>query len=67
MLYIAIDKFESVEYTYCDWRENIGDRKSTSIVFQIGSGTISWVSKKQPIVSFSTEESEYVAENTAAC
>eukprot|EP00253_Pinus_taeda_P033920 PITA_33920 len=42
--------------------------KSTSgYVFHMGSGVISWASKKQPIVALSTAEEEYVAATAAAC
>eukprot|EP00253_Pinus_taeda_P021531 PITA_21531 len=44
------------------------DRKSTSsYVFDMGSGAISWASKKHPIVALSTAEAEYVAATTATC
>eukprot|EP00253_Pinus_taeda_P030206 PITA_30206 len=36
-------------------------------VFHMRSGAISWASKKQPVVSLSTAEAEYVAATTAAC
>eukprot|EP00253_Pinus_taeda_P035794 PITA_35794 len=43
-------------------------RKSTSgYVFHMGSGAISWVSKKQPVVSLSTTEAVYVAATAVAC
>ncbi|KAJ8622249.1 hypothetical protein MRB53_030778 [Persea americana] len=44
------------------------DRKSTSgYVFLLSSGAISWSSKKQPIVTLSTIEAEFVAAASCAC
>ncbi|PNX58520.1 type I inositol 145-trisphosphate 5-phosphatase 12-like protein, partial [Trifolium pratense] len=49
-----------------DYAGDLNDRKSTtSYVFMLGSGAISWSSKKQPIVTLSTTEAKYVS--TAAC
>ncbi|PNX78271.1 hypothetical protein L195_g034248 [Trifolium pratense] len=49
-----------------DYAGNLDDRKSTTgYVFMLGSSAISWSSKKQPIVTLSTTEAEYVS--TAAC
>eukprot|EP00253_Pinus_taeda_P025064 PITA_25064 len=43
-------------------------RKSTSgYVFHMGSGAISWASKKKPVVALLTAEAEYVAATAAAC
>eukprot|EP00253_Pinus_taeda_P003001 PITA_03001 len=51
-----------------DWAGSVDDRKSTSgYVFHLGSEAISWASKKQPIVSLSTADAEYVAATTAMC
>eukprot|EP00253_Pinus_taeda_P032699 PITA_32699 len=51
-----------------DWAGGVDDRKSTSgYVFHMGSGAISWASKKQPIVALSTAEAEYVSTTAAAC
>eukprot|EP00253_Pinus_taeda_P030394 PITA_30394 len=51
-----------------DWAGSVDDRKSTSdYVFHMGSGAISWASKKQSIVALSTAEAEYVAATAAAC
>jgi hypothetical protein len=45
-----------------NWSEDLDDRKSTSnFVFFMGSTTFTWLSKKQPIVTLSTCEAEYVA------
>ena len=53
---------------YSDWAGSVDDRKSTSgYVFHMGSGAISWASKKQPIVALSTAEAEYVAATAATC
>eukprot|EP00253_Pinus_taeda_P019129 PITA_19129 len=51
-----------------DWAGSEDDKKNTSgYVFHLGSGAISWASKKQPIVSLSTVEAEYVTETTIVC
>jgi hypothetical protein len=51
-----------------DYAGDLDDRKSTSgYVFMLGTGAISWSSKKQPIVTLSTTEAEYVAAASCAC
>eukprot|EP00253_Pinus_taeda_P018634 PITA_18634 len=51
-----------------DWAGSVDDRKSTSgYVFHMGSGAISWASKKQSIVALSIAEAEYVAATVGAC
>ncbi|XP_047267604.1 uncharacterized mitochondrial protein AtMg00810-like [Capsicum annuum] len=57
-----------VGYTDSDYARNLEDRKSTSgYAFMLGSGVISWSSKKQPIVTLSTTDAEYVAAASCAC
>ncbi|XP_038902287.1 uncharacterized mitochondrial protein AtMg00810-like [Benincasa hispida] len=51
-----------------DWGGNIDDFKSTSgYVFNIGSGAVSWASKKQDVVALSTMEAEYISLSAASC
>lgn len=45
-----------------DWAGDTVDRKSNSgFVFRLGQSSVSWGSRKQPCVSVSTMEAEYVA------
>ena len=68
ILYSSSESFMLTGYTDSDWAGSVDDRKSTSgYVFHMGSGAISWASKKQPVVSLSTAEAEYVAATAAAC
>jgi hypothetical protein len=54
-------------YTDADWAGDPDTRRSTSgYVFNIGSGAISWSSKRQPTVALSTCEAEYVSQTEAA-
>ena len=55
-----------IAYTDSDYAGDLTDRKSTSCyVFMLSGGAISWSSKKQPIVTMSTTEAEFMA--IAAC
>ena len=55
-------------YTDSDFAGDLDGGKSTSgYVFMIGDGAVAWSSKKQPIVTLSTTEAEYVAATTCAC
>ncbi|XP_020243713.1 uncharacterized protein LOC109821972 [Asparagus officinalis] len=52
---------ELVAFTDSDYAGDLDDRKSTSgYFFLIGGSAVSWASKKQPIVTLSTTETEYV-------
>ncbi|KAH9319931.1 hypothetical protein KI387_021700, partial [Taxus chinensis] len=62
------DNFFLTGYSDSDHVGNMDDRKSTSgFIFFMGSGPISWGSKKQKFVSCSTTEAEYRATGEAIC
>ncbi|KXJ71119.1 hypothetical protein RP20_CCG021438 [Aedes albopictus] len=45
-----------------DWAGNVSDRKSNSgFLFRLGGGIISWCARKQPCVSLSSTEAEYIS------
>ena len=68
ILYTTSENSKLTGYTDSDWAGSIDDWKSTSgYVFHMGSGAISWDSKKQLIVTLSTAEAEYVAATVVAC
>ncbi|CAL9003639.1 unnamed protein product [Prunus brigantina] len=53
---------ELIGYTDSDYAGDQDDRKSTSgYVFMMNSGAVSWSSKKQPVVTLSTTEAEFIA------
>ncbi|XP_050133146.1 secreted RxLR effector protein 161-like [Malus sylvestris] len=55
-------------FTDSDYAGDLDDRRSTSgHVFMMGSGTISWASKKQQVVTLSTTEAEFIVAATSAC
>jgi len=55
-------------YTDADWAGSVVDRKSTSgCCFSLGSASISWMSRKQKSVVFSTAEPEYIVASMASC
>ncbi|XP_058740883.1 uncharacterized mitochondrial protein AtMg00810-like [Vicia villosa] len=66
IFYASNNEVELVGYTYSDWARDIETRKSTSgYAFHLGTGAISWSSKKQPVVALSTTEAEYTT--TISC
>jgi hypothetical protein len=55
-----------VGYSDANWAGKIGTRRSTSgYVFGMGTGPISWSSKRQSTVSLSTCEAEYIDQTQA--
>lgn len=68
LLYKHVQSFKLVGYTDSDWGGSLEDRRSTSgNMFTLGSGAITWSSKKQDITALSTTEAECVAATSAAC
>ena len=54
-------------FTDSDWAGSTDDRRSTSsYIFYLGKSTISWCSRKQNIVSFSSTEVEYTSATEVA-
>ena len=51
-----------------DWARDVDSRRSmTGYYFSLGSGAVSWVSKKQPTVAFSSTKAEYKLSCFASC
>ncbi|KAK9681859.1 hypothetical protein RND81_10G032400 [Saponaria officinalis] len=60
-------KSELIGFCDSDYAGDLDDRRSTSgYVFMLGFAVVSWCSKKQPIVTLSTTEAEFVAAATCA-
>ena len=59
---------ELAAYTDNDYAGDLEGRKSTSgYVFLLSSRAVSWSSRKQPVVSLSTTEAEFIAAASCAC
>ena len=67
ILYSSSENFKLIGYTDSDWDGSVDDRNTSGYVFHLGSGAISWASKKQPIVALLTTEAEYVGATATAC
>ncbi|KAL0451615.1 UNVERIFIED_CONTAM: Copia protein [Sesamum latifolium] len=68
IFYKSSQDFELVGYCDSDWAGDIDSRKSTTgFVYFMGSSAFTWNSKKQPIVTLSTCEAEYVAVASCVC
>jgi hypothetical protein len=66
--YTSSLNFELIRYTDSDFASSIDDKKNTSgYVLSLGSGAVAWASKKEHIVTLSSNEAEYVATTTVAC
>ena len=66
--YSNVSNFKLFGFSDSDWAGCLEDIKSTSsYMFSLGSGAISWSSKKQDIVALSSSEAEYVITTALAC
>jgi hypothetical protein len=66
--YTDASDVELIGYSDSDWAGNSDDRRSTTRYdFGIGSGVVSWSSKKHPTISLSSTEAEYKALCAATC
>jgi hypothetical protein len=68
IIYRKRDEGQLRAYADSDYAGDVDDRKSTSgFVFMLGIGAVSWSSKKQPVVTLSTTEAEFIAAASCAC
>ncbi|KAL5559114.1 hypothetical protein UlMin_035325 [Ulmus minor] len=68
LFYSASNDYKLDGYSDSDSGGDIDDRKSTSgFVFFMGDTAFTWMSKKQPIVTLSSCEAEYVAATSCVC
>ena len=68
LFYSKAEDYKLVRYSDSDWCGDIDDQKSTAgYVFFMGDTAFTWLSKKQPIVTLSTCEAEYVAASWCVC
>ena len=62
------EKSDLIGFVDSDYAGDQDDRKSTSgYVFVLGTGAVSWSSRKQKIVTLSTTEAEFVVATACAC
>ncbi|PHT92451.1 hypothetical protein T459_00333 [Capsicum annuum] len=66
--YSHVSNFRLIGYTDSDWGGSVNDRKNTSgNSFSLGSGAITWSSKKQATTILLILEAEYIASTSSAC
>jgi len=57
-----------IAFADSDYAGDVDDRKGTSgYVFMVGTRVVSWSSRKQPMVTLSTTEAEFIAAASCAC
>jgi hypothetical protein len=68
LFFSKAEHYKLVGYSDSDWCGDIDDQKSTSgYVFFMGDTAFTWLSKKQPIVTLSTCETDYVTASWCVC
>jgi hypothetical protein len=68
LVYRKGEEQELIGYSDSDYAGDQDDKKSTSgYVFMLSAGAVSWCSKKQPVVTLSTTEAEFIAAASSAC
>ena len=68
LFYSSSKEFKLEGYCDSDWAGDFDDRKSTTgFVFFFGDTAFTWNSRKQPVVTLSTCEAEYVAATSCVC
>ncbi|GKD47729.1 retrovirus-related pol polyprotein from transposon TNT 1-94 [Tanacetum coccineum] len=68
MFYSISEDFKLVGYSDSDWAGSKDDGRSTSgFLFFLGNNAFTWSSKKQPIVTLSSCEAEYIAATSCVC
>ncbi|KAK9750926.1 hypothetical protein RND81_02G229900 [Saponaria officinalis] len=64
--YSKKSRLKLIGFSDSDWAGSLDDRKSTSRnIFSLGSGVITWSSKKKETVALSSSEAEYAAATSA--
>ncbi|GMI77806.1 hypothetical protein HRI_001449800 [Hibiscus trionum] len=67
ILYKKVKECQMIGYCDADYAGDHSTRRSTTgYIFSLGSGAISWCSKRQPTVSLSSTEAEYRSAASAA-
>nr|GEW30773.1 retrovirus-related Pol polyprotein from transposon TNT 1-94 [Tanacetum cinerariifolium] len=68
MFYSTSEDFKLVGYSDSDWAGSKDDGRSTSgFLFFLGNNAFTWSSKKQPIITLSSCEVEYIAATSCVC
>nr|GEY09874.1 retrovirus-related Pol polyprotein from transposon TNT 1-94 [Tanacetum cinerariifolium] len=68
MFYSTSEDFKLVGYSDSDWAGSKDDgRRTSGFLFFLGNNGFTWSSKKQPIVTLSSSEAEYIATTSCVC